>query len=63
MGALLEILNKHKEVVDKLYELTKKDKRIFSIFPNIKKIPKEYRKIAKKWRIKLNIDLVNLNEL
>ncbi len=64
LGALLEILNKHKKIKDKLYELTKKDKREFSIFPRkVKKIPKEYKGIAKKWRIYLNIDVVNLDEL
>jgi hypothetical protein len=64
LGALLEILNKHKEIKDKLYELTKKDKREFSIFPRkVKKIPKKYEKIAKKWRVYLNIDVVNTDEL
>ena len=64
LGALLEILNKYREIIGKLYELTKNDKRVFSIFPrNVKKIPGEYKKIAKKWRINLNIDAVNLDEL
>lgn len=64
LGALLEILNEYKEIVDKLYELTKNDKREFSIFPKkVKKIPTEYKEIAKKWRINLNIDVVNIDEL
>ncbi len=63
LGALLEILNKYKEVKGRLYELTKNDKRMFSIFPKVKKIPKEYKKTAKRWRINLNIDVVNLDEL
>ena len=64
MGALLEILGKDKEIIGLLYETTKKDKRVFSIFPKkVKKIPKEYKGIAKKWRINLNIDVVNLDEL
>jgi len=64
LGALLEILNRYKEIREKLYEITKNDKRVFSIFPrNVKKIPKEYKEIAKKWRINLNIDLVNIDEL
>ncbi len=64
LGALLEILNKDKEIINKIYELTKNDKRIFSIFSKkIKKVPKKYKNIAKKWRINLNIDVVNINEL
>lgn len=64
LGALLEILNEHKGITDKLYELTKNDKREFSIFPRkVKKVSDEYKKIAKKWRINLNIDVVNLDEL
>ena len=58
------IRKKYKEIVDKLYELTKNDKREFSIFPKkVKKIPAEYKEIAKKWRIYLNIDVVNIDEL
>jgi len=64
LGALLEILKKDREIISKLYELTKNDKREFSIFPKkIKKVPREYKKIAKRWRINLNIDVVNLDEL
>jgi len=64
LGALLEILDMYKEIKELLYEQTKKDKRKFSIFPrNIKKVPKEYEQIAKKWRINLNIDVVNIDEL
>jgi len=64
LGALLEILTQHKEVKDKLYELTKNDKRVFSIFPRkVKKVPEKYKEIAKKWRINLNIDEVNMDEL
>ncbi len=64
LGALLEILAKHREIRDKLYELTKNDKRVFSIFPRkAKKVPEKYKEIAKKWRINLNIDEVNMDEL
>ncbi len=64
LGALLEILNEYKEITNKLYELTKNDKRIFSIFPKkVKKVPNEYKEIAKKWRIYLNTDVVNLDDL
>lgn len=64
LGALLEVLDKHRETIDKLYELTKKDKREFSIFPRkVRQVPKEYKEIAKKWRINLNIDVVNVDEL
>jgi len=63
LGALLEILNK-KELAEELYNLTKKDNRKFSIFPKqVKKVPEKYKKIAKKWRINLNIDVVNIDEL
>ncbi|MBI4981466.1 hypothetical protein HZC30_08005 [Candidatus Woesearchaeota archaeon] len=61
LGALLEILDeeKYKKTITQLYELTQKDKRIFSIFPKkVKKVPHEYKETAKKWRINLNIDLV-----
>ena len=64
LGALLEILKEYKEIADKLYELTKNDKRVFSIFPKeVRKVPKGYKEIAKKWRINLNIDVVNIDEL
>ena len=60
----MEILAKHREIRDKLYELTKNDKRVFSIFPRkAKKVPEKYKEIAKKWRINLNIDEVNMDEL
>ncbi len=64
LGALLEILQKDKKMIEGLYELTKNDKRIFSIFPKkVRKIPKKYKKISRKWRINLNIDVVNIHEL
>jgi len=65
LGALLEILNKnkHKGAIEKLYNLTKEDNRKFSIFSKIKKVPQKYKKIAKKWRINLNVDVVNIDEL
>ena len=64
LGALLEILNRYKEIRDKLHEITKNDRREFSIFPGkVKKVPNKYKEIAKKWRINLNIDVVNIDEL
>lgn len=66
LGALIEILNKKKfnKVKDKLYELTKKDNREFTIYPKeVRNVPKKYLKIAKRWRIHLNINEVDLNEL
>mgnify|MGYP001601084954 CR=1 FL=1 len=66
LGALLEILNKKNlnKIKNKLYNLTKNDNREFSIYPRkVRRIPKKYLKIAKKWRIHLNIDEVDLNEL
>ena len=66
LGALLEILDKdkYKKLIEELYNLAKEDNRKFSIFPKqIKKVPEEYKKIAKKWRINLNIDVVDIDEL
>jgi len=65
LGALLEILNKkeYKNIVKSLYEATEKDKRVFSIYPKIREMPKEYKEIGKKWRINLNIERVDINEL
>ncbi len=64
-GTLLEILNKkeYKDAVELLYKATKKDNRVFSIYPKIRKMPKEYKEIAGKWRINLNIEKVDINEL
>ena len=64
-GALLEILNKkeYKSIVSSLYKTTEKDKRVFSVYPKIREMPKEYREIGKKWRINLNIEKVDVNEL
>ena len=65
LGALLEILNKkeYKNIVKYLYDATEKDKRVFSIYPKIREMPKEYKEIGKKWRINLNIERVDINEL
>lgn len=65
LGALLEILNKkeYKNIVKSLYDATEKDKRVFSVYPKIREMPKEYREIGKKWHINLNIEKVNVNEL
>ena len=65
LGALLEILNKKefKNIVKFLYDATEKDKRVFSVYPKIREMPKEYREVGKKWRINLNIEKVDTNEL
>lgn len=65
LGALLEILNKkeYKSIVSSLYKATEKDKRVFSVYPKIREMPKEYKEIGKKWHINLNIEKVNVNEL
>ena len=65
LGALLDILGRkaYKVITNSLYETTKKDKRVFSIYPKVRAMPKEYAVIGKKWRIHLNIEKVNVDEL
>lgn len=65
LGALLEILNKkeYKRTISSLYKATENDKRVFSIYSKVREMPKEYKEIGKKWRINLNIDKVDINEL
>lgn len=65
LGALLEILNKkeYKNIVKLLYKSTENDNRVFSVYPKIRETPKEYKEIGKKWRINLNIEKVDVDEL
>lgn len=65
LGALLEILNKkeYRGIMEALYKATENDTRIFSIYPKVREAPKEYKEIGKKWRINLNIEKVDVDEL
>ena len=65
LGTLLEILNKkeYKNIARSLYKATEKDKRVFSVYPKVREMPKEYKEIGKKWSINLNIEKVYVNEL